>query len=146
MDLQLLAESARSAYEWSFNLLGDPDIPVVVTPWKIYGLIGVALFSGRWLVQMYYSRQAGKPVTPRVFWVMSMAGSLILLTYFIFSPKHRDMVGVLSNLFPSVIAAYNLYLDLRYATKTRVAAAAAPPAPGAHEAAVPTAAPVALNE
>ena len=145
MDLQVLAEGSRSAFEWSFNLLGNPDIPVVVTPWKIYGLIGVALFSGRWLVQMYCSRQAGKPVTPRVFWVMSMAGSLILLSYFIFSPKHRDMVGVLSNLFPSVIAAYNLYLDLKHATTTRVAAVAAASS-AAREAAVSAPAPVALNE
>jgi lipid-A-disaccharide synthase-like uncharacterized protein len=125
---------------------GNPDIPVVVTPWKIYGLTGVVLFTGRWLVQMYYSRKAGKPVTPRLFWVMSMAGSLILLTYFIFSAKHRDMVGVLSNLFPSLIAAYNLYLDLRYATRTRAGAGASAAASGTREASATTPAPVAFNE
>jgi len=92
---------------------------VVVTPWKIFGLVGVMLFTGRWFFQAYYSRKAGKPVTPRIFWLMSVAGSLILLSYFIFSPK-RDMVGIMSNLFPSVIALYNLYLDLRHEKKMAV--------------------------
>ena len=98
---------------------------VVVTPWKIFGTCGVLMFTGRWFFQAYYSRKAGKPVTPRIFWVMSVVGSLILLSYFVFSPK-RDMVGVLSNLFPSAIALYNLYLDLRNekkATSTNTAVA-----------------------
>jgi lipid-A-disaccharide synthase-like uncharacterized protein len=90
---------------------------VVVSPWKIFGLIGVMMFTGRWFVQAYYSRKAGKPVTPRIFWWMSIAGSLILLSYFIFSGK-RDLVGVMSNLFPCVISGYNLYLDLTHAKKT----------------------------
>jgi len=46
---------------------------------------------------------------PRLFWYMSMSGSLLLLTYFIFGKN--DSVGVLSNLMPACIAAYNLYLD-----------------------------------
>ena len=120
MDPQVLAEGAGKGLEWTFNLFGSPSIPVIINPWKIYGLVGVALFSARWVVQMYYSRQAGKPVTPRIFWVMSMAGSVILLTYFTFSPK-QDMVGILSNLFPAFIAAYNLYLDLTHAKREAAA-------------------------
>jgi len=142
MDLSVVAETASQGLEWTFTLLGNPKWQVVVTPWKIYGLIGVALFSGRWLVQMYHSRKAGKPVTPRIFWLMSMAGSVILLTYFIFSPK-QDMVGVLSNLFPAFIAAYNLYLDLTHAKRT---ALAAPPAPAAKTAPVDEPEAVAVNE
>ncbi|HYF52108.1 MAG TPA: lipid-A-disaccharide synthase N-terminal domain-containing protein [Planctomycetota bacterium] len=109
-----------------FTLFGQG---VVITPWKIFGMIGVALFTGRWLFQMYYSRKAGRPVTPRIFWLMSVAGSLILLSYFIFSPK-RDMVGIMSNLFPSIIALYNLYLDLTHEKKVmaqEAAKAATPP-------------------
>ena len=90
---------------------------IIVTPWKIVGLIGILLFTGRWFVQAYYSREAGRPVTPRIFWLMSISGSLILLSYFIFSAK-QDMVGVMSNLFPCVISGYNLYLDLTHAKKT----------------------------
>ena len=84
---------------------------VVVTPWKIVGYVGVAIFAGRWLVQVIASHRGGKPVVPRTFWYMSMIGSLLLLSYFIFGKN--DSVGVLSNLFPASIAAYNLFLDTR---------------------------------
>ena len=83
---------------------------VTLTPWKLVGYLGVALFAGRWFVQLYYSRKLGRPVVPTVFWVMSISGSLLLLSYFTFGKN--DSVGVLSNLFPAGVAAYNLYLDL----------------------------------
>jgi len=51
-----------------------------------------------------------RPVVPTVFWVMSISGSLLLLSYFVFGKN--DSVGILSNLFPAGIASYNLYLDL----------------------------------
>jgi lipid-A-disaccharide synthase-like uncharacterized protein len=87
---------------------------VVVTPWKIIGMVGAILFASRWFVQAYYSRRAGKPVTPRSFWIMSLVGSIITLMYFIFSTK-QDMVGVIQNLFPFLISIYNLYLDAKCA-------------------------------
>ena len=84
---------------------------ITVTPWKLVGYLGVVLFAGRWFVQMYYSRKHKRPVVPTVFWLMSISGSLLLLSYFIFGKN--DSVGVLSNLFPAGVAGYNLYLDLR---------------------------------
>ena len=35
---------------------------VTLTAWKLVGYLGVALFAGRWFVQLYYSRKLGKPV------------------------------------------------------------------------------------
>jgi lipid-A-disaccharide synthase-like uncharacterized protein len=84
---------------------------VTLTPWKVVGYVGVALFAGRWLVQVYASRAEGRPTLPRLFWYMSVTGSALLLAYFIFGKN--DSVGILSNLFPAVIAGYNLYLDIR---------------------------------
>ena len=84
---------------------------VTLTAWKLVGYLGVALFAGRWFVQMYYSRRYGKPVVPTVFWIMSISGSLLLLSYFTFGKN--DSVGILSNLFPAGVAGYNLVLDLR---------------------------------
>jgi lipid-A-disaccharide synthase-like uncharacterized protein len=84
---------------------------IVLTPWKLVGYLGVALFTGRWLVQLYASRRQGRPTVPRLFWYMSIAGSVLLLSYFTFGKN--DSVGILSNLFPAGIAGYNLYLDLR---------------------------------
>ena len=92
---------------------------LTITPWKLIGYCGVALFAGRWFVQMYYSRKYRKPVVPTVFWLMSISGSLLLLSYFIFGKN--DSVGILSNLFPAGIASYNLYLDLTNKKRRREA-------------------------
>ena len=85
---------------------------VVVTPWKLIGYLGVGLFAGRWFVQMIASRKHRKPVVPRMFWLMSVSGSLLLLSYFTFGKN--DSVGILSNLFPAGVAIYNLVLDVRH--------------------------------
>ena len=84
-----------------------------VTLWKLVGYTGVLMFGGRWLVQFVASRRAGKPVIPRAFWYMSVVGSLMTLSYFMFSSK-QDSVGVLGNLFPSFTAVYSLYLDIKH--------------------------------
>jgi lipid-A-disaccharide synthase-like uncharacterized protein len=84
---------------------------VTLTPWKIVGYLGLALFSCRWLVQLYSSRAEGRPTVPRMFWYMSVIGSLMMLGYFTFGKN--DSIGILSNLFPMLIAGYNLYLDFR---------------------------------
>jgi lipid-A-disaccharide synthase-like uncharacterized protein len=92
---------------------------LIITPWKLVGYVGVGLFAGRWLVQLVASRMRGAPVIPRLFWYMSITGSALLLSYFVFGKN--DSVGILSNLFPMSVALYNLYLDM----KVRKAALAA---------------------
>jgi lipid-A-disaccharide synthase-like uncharacterized protein len=89
------------------NLFG-----IHVSIWKMIGYLGMAIFASRWFVQMHASRKARKPVMNRMFWMMSLTGSLLLLSYFIFGKP--DSVGVLSNSFPSLVALYNLYLDIRH--------------------------------
>ena len=84
-----------------------------VTGWKLIGYTGALMFGGRWLVQFVASKRAGKPVIPRAFWYMSVVGSLMTLSYFLFSAK-QDSVGVLQNLFPAFTALYSLYLDIRH--------------------------------
>jgi lipid-A-disaccharide synthase-like uncharacterized protein len=87
------------------------EFGVVVTPWKLVGYVGVLLFAGRWLVQVWASRRKGKPVLPSLFWYMSISGSLLLLMYFVFGKN--DSVGIMSNLFPLFVALYNLRLHAR---------------------------------
>ncbi len=91
-----------------FSLFGHD---VVITGWKLTGYLGVLLFGGRWVVQLWASRIARRPTLPRSFWYMSITGSGLLLAYFIFGKN--DSVGVLSNLFPAFTAGYNLWLDVR---------------------------------
>ncbi len=86
---------------------------LVITPWKLIGYTGALMFGARWLVQFIASKRAGKPVIPRVFWYMSVVGSLMTLSYFLFSSK-QDSVGVLQNLFPAFTALYSLYLDIKH--------------------------------
>jgi lipid-A-disaccharide synthase-like uncharacterized protein len=84
---------------------------LVITPWKLVGYLGVLLFSGRWVVQVLYSKYYKRPVLPTMFWYMSIFGSVCLLSYFTFGKN--DSVGILSNLFPAFVSGYNLWLDVR---------------------------------
>ena len=84
-----------------------------LSPWKLIGLTGALMFGGRWLVQFLASRKHRKPVIPRAFWYMSLVGSVMTLSYFLFSQK-QDSVGVLQNLFPAFTAGYSLWLDIRH--------------------------------
>lgn len=99
---------------------------IVITGWKLIGYAGVLMFSGRWFVQVWASKKARKPVVPRIFWCMSMVGSLLCLSYFLFGKN--DSVGILAYLFPAAISAYNLYLDVVSKRAAQAPAAAAPAA------------------
>jgi len=90
----------------------------VVTPWKLIGYAGVFLFGGRWLVQLIASGMEKRPTFPSIFWYMSLTGSACLLAYFTFGKN--DSVGILSNLFPACVAAYNLFLDITHRRRTTV--------------------------
>ncbi len=101
-----------------FNIPAGEFRGITLTSGKLVGYLGVALFSGRWLIQMGASSLSGKPVLPRVFWYMSAAGSLCLLGYFVFGKN--DSVGILSNLFPLAVALYNLSLERSHRRKMAV--------------------------
>ena len=87
------------------------------TTWKLIGYIGVFLFAGRWIPQIIASRRHQKPVMPALFWYLSVAGSVLVLSYFTFGKN--DSVGIPSNLFPAFIAIYNLYLHEKSRTKKK---------------------------
>lgn len=79
--------------------------------WKIVGFVGMALFTSRWFVQVYYTRKLKRVVMPVAFWWLSVLGSLMLLAYF--TVGKNDSVGILSNLFPAFVSIYNLVVHLR---------------------------------
>jgi lipid-A-disaccharide synthase-like uncharacterized protein len=88
-----------------------------ITLWKLIGYTGVVLFAGRWIVQVIASGRKGAVTMPRSFWLMSLLGSVLLLAYFTFGKN--DSVGILSNLMPSAIASYNLFLDFREGRRSK---------------------------
>ena len=49
--------------------------------WLAFGLLGNAAFGSRFLIQWLASERAGASIVPRVFWYLSIVGSLILLVY-----------------------------------------------------------------
>ena len=71
------------------------------------GLIGQLLFTLRFVVQWIASERAGKSVTPRAFWHLSIGGSLILLGYAVY---RRDIVIMLGQAFGSFVYFRNLVL------------------------------------
>jgi lipid-A-disaccharide synthase-like uncharacterized protein len=73
----------------------------------ILGFIGNAAFSMRFLVQWIASERQRESVIPVSFWYWSIAGSVIMCTYFIFK---RDPVGILAYLPNSLIYIRNLML------------------------------------
>ena len=83
-----------------------------VTPWKLVGYLGAFMFTSRWFVQLYYTRKLKRVVMPTMFWWLSVSGSVLLLSYFIFGKN--DSVGIISNLFPTFVSVYNLIVDLRH--------------------------------
>jgi lipid-A-disaccharide synthase-like uncharacterized protein len=86
---------------------------IVVTPWKVIGFIGALMFAARWLVQAVATKRAGKPTIPRSFWIISLMGSGMVTSYFIWGKN--DAVGVMTNLLPASVAFYNLVMDIRHA-------------------------------
>jgi lipid-A-disaccharide synthase-like uncharacterized protein len=107
-----LYETIHAFYETPLGTVDLGLFVIVLNTGKIIGYTGAALFTGRWLVQLIASRKHRRPVVPRVFWYMSLSGSVLLLSYFVFGKN--DSVGIVTNLFPMTVAFYNLYLDITH--------------------------------
>jgi lipid-A-disaccharide synthase-like uncharacterized protein len=88
---------------------------IKLTAWKLVGFLGVILFGGRWVVQLWHSHKVGRSVIPRMFWIMSIIGCLLCLLYFTFGKN--DSVGILSYVTPLGVASYNLYLDITHSRR-----------------------------
>lgn len=76
-------------------------------PWILLGLIGQAIFGARFLVQWIASERARRSVIPKVFWHLSIVGSLLVLVYAL---RIMDPVFILAYAFNSLIYARNLML------------------------------------
>jgi lipid-A-disaccharide synthase-like uncharacterized protein len=84
---------------------------IVVTPWKIVGWTGSAVFSIRFFLQWIASERAKKSIIPIGFWECSLLGSLLALSYF--AIYRRDSVGVIMTMVPLPLYVRNLYLKWR---------------------------------
>lgn len=75
------------------------------TLWKIFGLIGVIIFQGRFYLQWIVSEIQKKSIVPIAFWYMSSVGTVILLIYAVYE---KEPVGALGQGLNIVIYSRNL--------------------------------------
>lgn len=67
--------------------------------WLAFGLLGNAIFASRFVVQWIVSERAGQSIVPKVFWYLSIAGSLILLAYALHLRNPVFILAFLPNCF-----------------------------------------------
>ncbi len=80
-------------------------------PWRqwlvLFGLLGQAVFLGRWIVQWIASERRGESHVPELFWWCSLVGAMMLFTYFLID---HDPVGMLGQSVGWIVYSRNLYL------------------------------------
>ncbi|MDU1911499.1 lipid-A-disaccharide synthase N-terminal domain-containing protein [Fusobacterium sp.] len=73
----------------------------------VIGMIGQIFFSMRFIVQWIASEKIGKSVIPFSFWIFSLGGSALLLSYALYRKDPVFILGQVPNLF---IYSRNIYL------------------------------------
>lgn len=90
-----------------FQILKNPEVSLVILLW---GSLGQVIFTFRFLYQWYYSEKVNRSVLPMGFWIISICGSVIILSYALY---RADPVLFIGQLFGSVVYIRNIYLHSR---------------------------------
>jgi lipid-A-disaccharide synthase-like uncharacterized protein len=80
--------------------------------WEIVGWLGNAVFFSRFFIQWYVTEKKKQVVVPLTFLWLSLAGSLLLLAYAIFSQK--SLVFICSFAFTWIPYLRNLIIHHRH--------------------------------
>ncbi|MCR4920603.1 MAG: lipid-A-disaccharide synthase N-terminal domain-containing protein [Bacteroidaceae bacterium] len=88
-------------------LFHNEDIPLWLL---LMGSLGQSIFSMRFVYQWYYSFRKGESVLPVGFWIISVAGSALIIIYGII---RLDPVLILGQSFGNVPYVRNIMLALR---------------------------------
>jgi len=92
------------------QIVGDPV-------WATIALVGQAVFGGRFILQWIVSEYKKKSHVPTSFWFVSLAGSLILLSYSIHIKNPIFMLGFSLN---TLIYLRNIHLIYRHAKRSMI--------------------------
>ena len=76
----------------------------------IYGSMGQIIFTLRFVYQWIYSKRKDESLLPIGFWVISLFGSLIIVSYAIY---RRDPVLILGQSTGLIAYSRNIYLSMR---------------------------------
>lgn len=98
---------------------------LTVNGWVLFGLLGQAFFTSRFLVQWVASERSGRSTVPNAFWYFSLAGGVILLIYALW--YRHDLVFTIGQAAGLLVYARNLALIRRAEGETAAAQGAAGP-------------------
>lgn len=80
--------------------------------WEIVGWTGNAIFSTRFFIQWYATEKKKRVVVPAAFWWLSLAGSLLLLSYAVFTKK--GLVLIFAYAFAWIPYLRNIIISRRH--------------------------------
>ena len=95
---------ARNAEAFVESFFRNDDIPLWLI---IYGSAGQILFTLRFVYQFYYSYRKKQSVLPAGFWLISLAGSLLIVSY---GCIRSDIVLIVGQSFGLVAYIRNLWI------------------------------------
>lgn len=90
------------------RLFRNEDIPLSLLIW---GSIGQVIFTLRFVYQWIYSERKKESSLPLGFWLLSLVGSLMILSYAVI---RKDPVLFIGQLFGFVIYIRNVYILLKH--------------------------------
>ena len=100
--------------DWDYtfaHLFTQEDIPV----WLIvFGTLGQFTFTLRFVYQWWYSRRVGESVLPMNFWLISLTGSVMIISYALI---RHDLVLILGQ--STGVVAYTRNIVLLYRERVR---------------------------
>jgi len=93
--------------DWPYHyarLFCNSEIPLWLL---VYGSAGQIIFTLRFIYQWLYSARRGESVLPRGFWIISLTGSLIIISYAIY---RLDPVLILGQCTGAFVYTRNLFI------------------------------------
>lgn len=103
--LMILAYSYMNGQSDTERFFFNESIPIWLIVW---GAIGQIVFTFRFIYQWIYSEKIKRSHLPMGFWLLSLTGSLMILTYAVI---RKDPILFLGQLFGSVIYIRNIIID-----------------------------------
>lgn len=104
LPLALLIPVFHNAEETITDLFRNDDIPAWML---IYGSAGQVIFTLRFIYQWLYSRRRGESALPAGFWIISLTGSAVIVSYAIL---RHDPVLILGQSVGLIAYSRNLIL------------------------------------
>ena len=89
------------------NMFHNESIPVWLV---VFGSAGQVIFTLRFVYQWFYSQHHHESMLPRGFWIISLIGSGVIISYGLF---RRDPVLILGQSFGFMVYVRNLMIGFR---------------------------------